>query len=71
MSSLLAYFDPGSGSLVMQALVGGTAGLIVFGKYLWNSAFSKPDKPQRGAAVPEGRQRSADSSAEIPTIGTP
>jgi hypothetical protein len=71
MSSLLAYFDPGSGSLVMQALVGGTAGLIVFGKYLWNSAFSKPDHPQRSVAVPEGHLRSSDSSGEIPTNRTP
>ena len=32
---LLAYFDAGSGSLVLQAVVGGTAGLLVFGNYLW------------------------------------
>lgn len=32
--SLLAYFDPGSGSLVLQAIVGGSAGLLVFGRYL-------------------------------------
>ena len=32
---VLAYFDPGSGSLVLQSLVGGTAGFLVFGKYLW------------------------------------
>lgn len=31
----LAYFDPGSASLLMQALVGGGAGLVVFGRYLW------------------------------------
>lgn len=37
---LLGYFDPGSGSLVMQAIVGGTAGLFVFAKYLWTSAPS-------------------------------
>ncbi len=34
---VLAYFDPGSASLLMQALVGGGAGLIVFGRYLWMS----------------------------------
>jgi hypothetical protein len=34
---LVAYFDPGSGSLLMQALVGGTAGLIVFARYLWEA----------------------------------
>lgn len=32
---LLGYFDPGAGSLVLQALIGGTAGLLVFAKYLW------------------------------------
>jgi hypothetical protein len=40
VSPLLGYFDPGSGSLVMQAIVGGTAGLFVFAKYLWTSAPS-------------------------------
>lgn len=35
VNCVLAYFDPGSGSLVLQTLVGGTAGLLVFGKYLW------------------------------------
>ena len=34
---VLAYFDPGSGSLLMQTLVGGAAGLLVFVKYLWDS----------------------------------
>ena len=33
--AVLGYFDPGSGSLLLQALVGGTAGLLVFGQYLW------------------------------------
>ena len=32
---LLGYFDPGSGSLVLQAIVGGGAGLLVFGNYVW------------------------------------
>ncbi|MBC7821309.1 MAG: hypothetical protein IAG10_30855 [Planctomycetaceae bacterium] len=35
MSLVLGYFDPGSGSLVLQSIVGGTAGLMVFGNYLW------------------------------------
>lgn len=34
---LFAYFDPGSGSLLLQAIVGGTAGLLVFAKYLWDT----------------------------------
>jgi len=36
MFTLLAYFDPSSGSLLMQALVGGFSGLVVFGRYLWS-----------------------------------
>ena len=40
MSPLLAYFDPGSGSLLVQAVVGGTAGLFVLARYLWNCAPS-------------------------------
>jgi hypothetical protein len=36
MELLFAYFDPGSGSLLMQVLVGGAAGLIVFARYWWD-----------------------------------
>lgn len=35
-----AYLDPGTGSMLLQALVGGFAGLIVFGKHIWYS-FNK------------------------------
>lgn len=38
---LLAYFDPGSASLLMQALVGGSAGLIVLGRYFWATLVSR------------------------------
>jgi len=38
LSTVMAYFDPGSGSLVLQAVVGGAAGLVVLAKYLWASA---------------------------------
>jgi len=40
MPQLLGYFDPGSGSLLLQAVIGGTAGLFVFAKYMWESAPS-------------------------------
>lgn len=36
MSPLFGYFDPGTGSLLAQLILGGTAGLLVFAKYLWN-----------------------------------
>jgi hypothetical protein len=51
---IIAYFDPGAGSLLVQALVGGAAGLLVFAKYLWESAPSllrarKPRGPSKRA----------------------
>ena len=33
-TQIVAYFDPGSGSMLVQLLVGGGAGLWVLGKYL-------------------------------------
>jgi hypothetical protein len=38
---LLAYFDPGAGSLLLQAAVGGGAGLLVLAKYMWDSFWSR------------------------------
>lgn len=38
---VFAYLDPGSGSLLLQALVGGSAGLIVFLRHVWNSWVSR------------------------------
>jgi hypothetical protein len=35
MPTLLAYFDPGAGSLLLQALLGGSGGLVVLLRYLW------------------------------------
>ena len=66
MSPIIAYFDPGPGSLVMQALVGGTAGLLVFGKYLWSSASARWRNSGRNDTSPELVSVSADSSGEIP-----
>lgn len=36
VTTLLGYFDPGTGSLLMQFILGGFAGVVVFGKYLWD-----------------------------------
>lgn len=35
--SLLAYLDPGTGSMLLQAIVGGGAGLIVLVRHLFRS----------------------------------
>ena len=34
-NSVLAYLDPGSGSMLLQALAGGTAAVAVIGKLWW------------------------------------
>ena len=44
---VLAYFDPGAGSLLMQALVGGAAGLLVFGRYVWQTCIRHPASRRR------------------------
>jgi hypothetical protein len=66
MFTILAYFDPGPGSLLVQAIVGGTAGLLVFGKYLWNSASARFHGPVHGKTQTDLNSISADSSGEIP-----
>lgn len=35
MQSVLAYFDPSAGSLILQAIVGGFSGILVVGRYVW------------------------------------
>lgn len=35
MTGLLAYLDPGSGSMILQAVVGGVAAVAVMGKLYW------------------------------------
>jgi hypothetical protein len=38
---MLAYLDPGSGSLILQALIGGFSGIVVLLRYLWMKIFYK------------------------------
>lgn len=62
MVTIFAYFDPGSGSLILQVLIGGTAGLLVAGRFLWNSIRGKRPQPE-----PDEKDSTAkDSSGEIP-----
>jgi hypothetical protein len=35
MASILAYLDPGSGSMILQMIAGGTAAVAVTGKLYW------------------------------------
>jgi hypothetical protein len=50
--TVLAYLDPGAGSLLLQALVGGGAGLLVFGKYMWE-AVCRSLSDRRAADTPK------------------
>jgi len=34
---IFAYLDPGTGSMLLQAIVGGSAGLMVLCRHLWRS----------------------------------
>lgn len=63
---ILAYFDPGPGSLLVQAIVAGFAGLAVFGKYLWNSMADKFRPVGKKPDAAEPKTLSAASSGEIP-----
>jgi len=52
MNLVLGYFDPSGGSMLIQAIMGGFGGIIVFGRYLWMQYFrahpnhSITEKPQ-------------------------
>lgn len=68
MTTILAYFDPGSGSLLAQALVGGVAGLAVFGKYIWMAAVDRFRNLERQTFGPDMKSLSTASSGEIPIM---
>ncbi len=52
-----AYMDPGSGSLLLQIILGGLAGLAVAGKLFWHrvTSFFRPrgHKPQSDTGATE------------------
>jgi hypothetical protein len=53
MSTLLAYLDPGSGSMILQILVGGVAAVAVTAKLYWRRLLRflrirKDDEEQAG-----------------------
>lgn len=49
-----AYLDPGTGSLLLQVLLGGIAGLLVAGKLMWARilglfGIAKNESPEAGS----------------------
>ena len=64
--TILAYFDPGSGSLLVQALAGGTAGLLVFGKYVWDVVVAQYGRHRGQTCDAHLESLSAASSGNMP-----
>ena len=57
-STVHAYLDPGTGSMILQIVLGGVAGLLVVGKLYWAKFTSLFSRQGDGAGEPE------DTSAE-------
>ena len=59
MTTLLAYLDPGSGSMILQVIAGGMAAVAVTAKLYWNRLLrflhikkDDPETPKTEAAGP-------------------
>jgi hypothetical protein len=54
MTTVLAYLDPGSGSMILQIIAGGLAAVAVTAKLYWNRLLKllriKKEEPQSEAA---------------------
>ena len=45
---VIAYIDPSAGGMLMQLLLGGTAGILVIGRLFWSRIrrlFGRPEHP--------------------------
>lgn len=63
---MFAYLDPASGSMIMSVIVGGAAGIAVFGKTVW----AKMTSPFRRSSVDDaaeelGLDDTVDADLEI------
>ena len=71
---MIAYLDPGTGSIILQVIVGGIAGIAVFFKLLGSKLmFWKKDKPSDADETTEADAEAdeatepAEASTEAPT----
>ena len=60
----LAYIDPGSGSMILQMVLGGIAAALVFLKVFWNRVlvFLRIRKPEDAEIRPEPSSETEASS---------
>ena len=64
-----AYLDPGTGSMVLQLILGGVAGAIVIGKLYWERlknalGFSASEPIAPGAPVSQSTEEEPPSGSE-------
>ena len=63
MTTVLAYLDPGSGSMILQIIAGGVAAVAVTAKLYWNKLLRflhiKKDEPETATSE---TTRSTDSA---------
>jgi hypothetical protein len=56
MSTVLAYLDPGSGSMILQIIAGGLAAVAVTAKLYWGRLMKflriRKDEPEAAKAEP-------------------
>ena len=53
---VFAYIDPSAGGMLMQLLLGGTAGVLVIARLFWHRIrrlFGRPDPPDHTARPPQ------------------
>ena len=58
---MLAYLDPGSGSMIAQAVVAGVAGAAVVGKVGWRRITSPLRKKDATGTTDEGTSTEAET----------
>jgi hypothetical protein len=65
MTTVLAYLDPGSGSMILQIIAGGLAAVAVTAKLYWNRILRflriRKDEPETTATKADTASR-ADSA---------
>lgn len=62
-SSAHAYLDAGTGSMILQVLLGGIAGLMIVGKLYWYRFRSLIGFPPKSSSAPE-METSVSSKAQ-------
>jgi len=64
-SPAYAYLDPGTGSVLLQLLLGGLAGLALVGKLYWHKFLSLIGAGRQVEQVEEGKQLSGKRSVDL------